>query len=316
MAGDAQRAVWTAPAGLESLAPLRAVVEARLAELAPSADAAVGVLAEAMRYALLAPGKRTRPVLTLLCARRFGASVEEALDVGCAFEMVHAASLIFDDLPCMDDAAQRRGRPTAHLRFGEDAAVLAGVALLNEAYGVLARSALPDAVVRRLVDSLSRAIGIGGLVGGQMRDLRETAEADADSLLRLNHEKTGALFCAAGEAGALLGGAGEREAGAVCAFARHVGAAFQIRDDLLDGATLDVAGKDVGQDAGKPTFVSLLGVEGARRRLQEETAAARMALASIGGPGELGAFSDGLLALDWLEPKGRSGHAEQDARTA
>jgi geranylgeranyl pyrophosphate synthase len=173
--------------------------------------------------------------------------------------------------------------------------------LLSGAFGVLGRcEALPDAIVRRLVATLSDAIGPAGLTGGQMRDLRERS-ASVDSLETLNHGKTGALFCAAAEAGAIIGGATPAEAKAVCVFARHVGAAFQLRDDLLDGASAEVAGKDVGQDAGKATFVSLLGIEGARRRLEEHKAAAKAALTSIGGGGELGAFSEGMLALEWLK---------------
>lgn len=281
---------------------LRAKVDARLGELAPPAASEPSPLTNAMRDALLTPGKRSRSVMTLLCVRRFGGDVESALDVACAFEMVHAASLVLDDLPCMDDAAQRRGRPTVHRAHGEDAAVLAGVALLNEAFGVLARcEGVPADVARRLVALLSGAVGIKGLVAGQIRDLRDRRSATPETLERLNHEKTGVLFCAAAEAGAVVAGASDAEIAAVCAFARHVGAAFQIRDDLLDGGSAELAGKDVGKDAAKPTFVSLLGIEGARRRLEAHKAAAYAALAGIGGPGELGAFSDGMLTLPWLE---------------
>lgn len=285
------------------LQALRDRVEARLLELAPPEDGDPRPLAQAIRYALTAPGKRTRPVTALLCALRFGGSAEDALDAACAFEMVHAASLIFDDLPCMDDAAMRRGRPTVHRRFGEDAAVLAGLALLSDAFGLLARSAaLPDPLARRLVRDLSDAVGLKGLTAGQMRDLRDRQNVDVDQLLRLNHEKTGVLFCAAAEAGAAVGGASPVEQAAVCDFARHVGAAYQIRDDLMD-ATADglSIGKDVGQDGSKPTFVSLLGLSGARRRLEQEHASAQAALARIGPPGLLGAFLDRLLAVDWVE---------------
>lgn len=260
-------------------------------------------LAEAVRTALTAPGKRTRPVFALLCAEHVGGRVEAALDAACAYEMVHAASLIFDDLPCMDDASVRRGQPTLHRRFGEDVATLAGVALLNRAYGVLAESNLPSELVRTLTASLSHAVGLAGLVGGQMRDLRERDGLSADALEQLNHEKTGVLFCAAAEAGALIGGAGPETAVAVRRFAMHVGAAFQIRDDLLDQTDTTLAGKDVGQDAGKVTFVSLLGVEAARRRMADHQAQAAAALHSIGEPGRLGAFSDQLLAVEWLDAR-------------
>ncbi len=290
---------------MKDLAALRTMIEHRLAELAPQPGGPSHPLGEAMRDAILSPGKRSRPFAVLLSARRFGAREADALDVACAFEIVHAASLVIDDLPCMDDADQRRGRQTTHRRFGEDAAVLAGVALLNESYRVIAAAPLPHAEVRRITAALAGSIGLDGLTGGQMRDLREVDGASPESLLSLNHGKTGALFCAAAEAGAIIGGASDREIACVSAWARHVGAAFQIRDDLLDGATAQVAGKDVGKDSRKPTFVSLLGVAETRRRFEEERAAAAAALAAIGGPGELGAFSDGLLTLPWLENERR-----------
>lgn len=287
------------PAEYPGLEAFRSVIDARLSALAPVEGAEP--LSEAVRYALLSPGKRTRPIMAMLCARHFGGDAGDVLDAACAFEMVHAASLVFDDLPCMDDAALRRGRQTVHRRFGEDAAVLAGVALLNEAFGVLARdTGLPDGLARRLIGRLSTAIGLSGLVSGQMSDLRERGDVTVDRLLRLNDQKTGVLFCAAAEAGALVGGASDLQAATVRTFARHVGAAFQIRDDLLDGASPEITGKDGNQDAGKPTFVSLLGVGGARRRLEAERDAARAALATLGDPGELGTFSEGLLTLDGL----------------
>ncbi len=282
------------------LEALRSRVDGRLQELAPTAGPPL--LAEAVRYALLSPGKRSRPLIALLCCERFGGADGDALDAACAFEMVHAASLVFDDLPCMDDAVLRRGRETVHRRFGQDAAVLAGVALLNEAFGVLARdSGLSDAVARRLTGRLSQAVGLSGLVAGQLRDLRDRDDADADALARLNHEKTGVLFCAAAETGGLIGGASGDQLELICTFAQHVGAAFQVRDDLLDGVSSALSGKDAGKDRGKPTFVTLLGVDGARRRLERERTAAAAALAKLGDPGALGAFSDGLLAVDWLE---------------
>lgn len=277
------------------------MVDARLATVAPRGGPPL--LAEAISYALLAPGKRTRPIITLLCCERFAGAPERALDAACAFEMVHSASLVFDDLPCMDDAALRRGRETVHRRYGQDIAVLTGVVLLSEAFGMLARDpSLPHGLARRLSDRLSEAVGVTGLTAGQLRDLRDRDRLDVEQLATLNHEKTGVLFCAAAEAGAVVGGANPDQAAAVCAFARHVGAAFQIRDDLLDGASSTVSGKDSGQDAGKPTFVSLLGIHGARLRMRQEQAAAAAALGRLGEPGLLGAFSDGLLAVDWEEP--------------
>ena len=300
-AGDVRSVV---PSLHDQVSSLKAMVEARLGALAPAEGESD--LAEAVRYALLAPGKRTRPIMALLCAEQFGGEPDAVLDAACAFEMVHAASLVFDDLPCMDDASVRRGRQTVHRRFGEDTAVLAGVALLSEAFGVLARAPrLSDGQSRQVSRSLSSAVGLSGLVLGQMRDLRERESLDVEALLSLNHQKTGVLFCAAAETGAVIGGASEREAALICTFARHVGAAYQIRDDLLDGASLETAGKDVGQDEGKPTFVSLLGLEGARRRLDQEKAAALQALSALGHAGRLEAFSDSLLAVDWQSHPGR-----------
>lgn len=282
-------------------ARLRTAIEGRLERLAPAEASGARPLAQAMRAALLQPGKRSRPLIALLCAEHFGAIADEVLDLACAFEMVHAASLVFDDLPCMDDAAVRRGRPTIHRTYGEDAAVLAGVGLLNAAYATIAGAgSLSNGLARRLVIQLSEAVGLDGLIAGQMRDLRERSDVDVAALASLNHQKTGVLFCAAAEAGAAAGRASEADRRLVSDFARHLGAAYQIRDDLLD-ATADgaVAGKDVNQDADKPTFVTLLGVGGTRRRLREEVAAARQALERLGRPASLTAFSERLLAVDW-----------------
>ncbi len=260
------------------------------------------VLQDAIAYALLSPGKRLRPTLTLLAAEHFGRADPEgaraaALDAGCAIEMVHAASLILDDLPCMDDASVRRGRPACHLRFGEDMAVLASVALLNQAYATLAAArGLPADVRLALVARLSAAVGLDGLVAGQARDLRERAGvADAAPLHDLNRQKTGVLFVAAVEAGAAAAGAtGARLQGAR-AFAAALGEAFQILDDLLDAtSTSDSAGKDVRQDGAKPTVVSLVGTDAARIEMRRRLDAALDHLADV-GPGPLSRFAEALF---------------------
>ncbi|MBC9178483.1 polyprenyl synthetase family protein [Pseudoroseomonas ludipueritiae] len=268
-------------------ASLRSMIAARLQVLLPGPDESPQRLHGAMRHALVGPGKRLRPLLTLLAARRFGGDEAAALEAGCAVEMVHTASLVLDDLPCMDDAELRRGKPATHRAFGEDTAILAAIALLNQAYGVMA--ALPgvsDTVRLRLVTLMVQAVGPQGLVGGQERDLHDrhgpAATSDVDLL---NHQKTGVLFVAALEAGAVLGHAPEEGVAAMRRFGRHLGLAFQTLDDLLDAtATAQMAGKDVRQDGGKATLVSLCGLEAARRRVEEHLGQARREVAWPGGP--------------------------------
>jgi geranylgeranyl diphosphate synthase type II len=269
----------------------RSEIDRRLAELVPAVDGGAGRLSEAARYALLAPGKRLRPLLTMAATVQFGGSPEAALDAGCAFEMVHAASLILDDLPSMDDAVVRRGRASAHRVYGEDLAVLAAVALLARAFGVLgAAEAIAPAGRLRLVGRLSEAVGFDGLSAGQTRDLHERDPGGGlPAVESLNAQKTGVLFALAAEAGALAAGASEDSAEAARRFGDRLGAAFQIRDDLLDlegeAATI---GKDVGRDGNKPTVVSLLGPEAARARAAAELQAASEGV-GLGPLSELGA---------------------------
>ncbi len=286
------------------LPDLRTQVDARLAELMGAPVQAPPVLREAVRYALLSPGKRLRPVLALLAAEHFGdgrrgaaGGREAALDAGCAIEMVHAASLVLDDLPCMDDAALRRGRPTLHRRFGEDMAVLAAIALLNEAYAVAASApGLPAEARLELVRTLTGAVGLDGLVAGQARDLRERdGYAEATPLHELNRQKTGVLFVAAVESGARAAGAQGARLEAARNFARGLGEAFQILDDLLDATgTSESAGKDVGQDGGKPTVVSLIGPDGARAEMHRRLRTA-IGWLDAAGPGPLGRFAELLF---------------------
>ncbi len=283
------------------LPELRAQVDARLAVLlAASGAGAPPVLREAAGYALLSPGKRLRPVLALLAAEHFGegrSGRAAALDAGCAIEMVHAASLILDDLPCMDDAELRRGRATVHRRFGEDMAVLSAVALLNQAYATAAAAPGLSAEARlELVGALTGAVGFAGLVAGQARDLRERDPcAEATPLHELNRQKTGVLFIAAVESGARAAGAAGARLDAARGFARGLGEAFQILDDLLDvTATSEAAGKDVGQDGGKPTVVSLIGPEGARAEMHRRLRHALDHLDDV-GPGPLSRFAELLF---------------------
>ena len=237
---------------------LRLLVQSRLAELAPSQDT---LLSLAAREALLGHGKRVRPVLAMLAAAHVGGRPDDALDYGCALEMVHAASLVLDDLPCMDDAALRRGQPTLHRRHGEDAAVLAAVALLNQSTRLILQSRLPAETRVATLDLLTQAVGFEGLAQGQMRDLRDDPDArDALALRQINDLKTGGLFVATVRGGGLLGGGDADDLMRLSAFGEAVGFAFQLYDDLLDAcSTADALGKDVGQDRETTTFVDLWG---------------------------------------------------------
>ena len=278
---------------------LRREVDSRLAELLPGTGEAPALLVRAATEAVDGPAKRLRPVLALLAAEHFGAGRHAraaALDAGCAVELVHAASLILDDLPCMDDAALRRGRPAHHRRFGQDVTVLTAVALLNEAYAVLAACDLPPDGRLTLVRRLTEAVGFRGLVAGQLRDLRERdGLGDPGALHVLNGQKTGCLFVAAVEAGALAGGAPPHRLGAARAFGARLGEAFQILDDLLDAtSTPELAGKDVGQDGGKPTVVSLVGPEGARAEMRLRLEQALSELSDVEA-GPLGGYVETLF---------------------
>ena len=283
---------------LHSVEALRLHVDRRLAELIPAPAEEPGRLGEAAHYALLAPGKRFRPLLTLLTAEAFGSSTSRALDVACAMEMVHAASLVLDDLPSMDDARLRRGRPTTHRVYGEADAILASVGLLTRAFGVIAAAdCLPAGHRSELVMSLAEAVGFNGLVAGQALDLAErnrprtVAELDA-----LNHRKTGVLMMASAEAGALIGGADPAARRELGEFARRIGLAFQIRDDLIDVDGGDHVGKDIGKDAGMTTVVSALGPRAAVAAIEVHLDAADAALARAGCDGRLGVFARSLFS--------------------
>jgi farnesyl diphosphate synthase len=248
---------------------------------------------EAMRYSALAPGKRLRPFLVLAGAHLFGIARRCALQVAAAIEMVHAYSLVHDDLPAMDDSDLRRGRPTCHKEFDEATAVLAGDGLLTAAFEVLAH---PDthndpAVRCELVAALAVAAGAAGMVGGQMIDLIAERQAlDIGAITRLQRMKTGALIAFACEAGAILAKAPAEPRIALRGYAHDLGLAFQIADDLLDieGSAAET-GKPVGADAaaGKATFVSILGVGRARGQAELLIRQAVAHLDLFGGRAEL-----------------------------
>jgi geranylgeranyl diphosphate synthase type II len=257
---------------------LRTAIDKRLASLVSTPEAG-SPLDKAVRYALLAPGKRIRPFLTMLAAAELGADELDALDAGCALEMVHAASLILDDLPSMDDAPSRRGQPSTHVVFGEDGAILAAVSLLSRSYGAVGQATRLSAETRcELVAILAQAVGTAGLAGGQFQDLRP-AEAQLDRITDANHLKTGMLFVAAVEMAVAIAGADAFHLDRMRAFATHLGQAFQLRDDLLDG---DGAEPGAGEDAGKATLLSVLGPGEVRRRLDLHVAHALRELALDG----------------------------------
>jgi farnesyl diphosphate synthase len=257
-----------------ALAASARAVEAVLERVLPKGRGPEARLFEAMRYASLGGGKRLRPFLVIEGARLFGVPAARAARAGAAVELVHCYSLVHDDLPAMDDDALRRGRPTCHIQFDEASAILAGDALLTLAFEVLAEKAThPDAEVRAaLVLALAKGAGAHGMVGGQMFDLAaETRSLALAEITRLQRMKTGALFAFSCEAGAILGRATHKARQALLAYAQDLGLAFQIADDLLDAEGTEAeVGKKVGKDAaqGKATFVSVLGVEKARKEAQ------------------------------------------------
>jgi geranylgeranyl diphosphate synthase type II len=273
-------------------ADYQARVNAELQRLVPDRGAAVD---RAMAYTALAPSKQVRAVLVLLCAELCRGAAARAVPAAAAIELVHAASLILDDLPSMDDAPLRRGRPANHRAFGEATAILAAFGLLNLAYGAIARGYDPP-LAARMSSILSDAVGAAGLIGGQALDLDATDRAiDFETLERIHRGKTGALFVAAATCGAVTAGAAPDAIAALTAYAKNLGLAFQIVDDLLDvaGTTADT-GKAVRADARKTTFVSFSGVDGARQLAAELCETADRALAPFGAKAdrlrELSAF--------------------------
>jgi geranylgeranyl diphosphate synthase type II len=262
----------------------RTRIDVRLAEVLRGHDDACPRLIEAMRYSLLAPGKRVRPLLAVLTAADFGRGGDGLIDFGCALELVHCASLMLDDLPCMDDASTRRGQPANHVKFGDATTTLAAVGLLNQAYGLLARCQSVESAVRsRLVSELSEAVGTAGLVSGQSRDLDERKRRlDDKSLDRINRQKTGVLFELAVVGAGLVLDLPQSRLAALFNYAGHVGLAFQAADDLLDASRMAAdSGKDCCIDVGKAGSVHQVGERALRERLESEMAAAEALLEEL-----------------------------------
>jgi geranylgeranyl diphosphate synthase type II len=267
---------------------LRALVEGALERLSFSAARPTAGLEEAMRYSLLAGGKRVRPVLTLATARALGTEPERFLPVACAIELIHTYSLIHDDLPAMDDDELRRGHPTAHVKFGEDVAILAGDGLFAEAVRLFCEQPGEPGRVLGALRQLASATGVDGMVGGQYVDVIGEA-GDAEALRSLHSLKTGRLIGASVAVVLTLEGLGEPETMPYRRFADELGVLFQIVDDILDVTESDEQlGKPHGSDErhGKLTYVSLFGLDLARELAAEAHVRAIAALAEAAGETE------------------------------
>ncbi len=266
-------------------------MNARLAKLASEAKAP-HVLRAPLAKAITSHGKRVRGVLTLTVGEALGARAEKLVDAAAAFELIHASSLILDDLPSMDDAELRRGEPALHRAFGEDLAILAAVALLNESYALVASSHAALKPRRwplgSMIERVVNAVGWDGTIAGEAVDLHCEAETlDFHTLEYIHSRKTGALFVASAAVGAMLAGASDAMLRAIEAYAKNLGLAFQITDDILDvTSSTDVLGKDVGKDEGKLTFVRLAGVDGARQLNRELIETSVRAIQSLGSAAE------------------------------
>ena len=256
-----------------------------------------GRLQEAMRYSLLAGGKRVRPVMTLAFCEALGGEARRALALSAALECVHTYSLIHDDLPCMDDDDLRRGRPTCHKVYGETMAVLAGDALQAEAFRLISHA--PGLSAEQRIDAvhtLSAACGGDGMVAGQVLDVEGPA-CDEASLRDMCLRKTGGLLGAAADLGCIAAGADAEARRLALSYAEHIGLAFQVRDDMLDViADQEEFGKPVGSDKeeGKRTFVDLLGLEGCGKLVEEETALAKGSVSGFPRGGFLLELADSL----------------------
>jgi geranylgeranyl diphosphate synthase, type II len=269
---------------------------------------------KAMRYGLFPGGKRIRPILVLAAGEMFGAKQKDLLPFACAIEMIHAYSIIHDDLPAMDDDDLRRGEPTAHKVFGEGMALLAGDGLLTEAFHLISGPeilrTLPAELVLRLIHELSHAAGVAGLVGGQAVDLEsENKDVDLATVEYIHVRKTGALILAAVRIGAQIGGANAGDLRRISKYGEYLGLAFQIADDILDGLGETIAGE--GAESGhnerrKATYPSVVGIVQAVERLRELSKLCNRELEPFGGIGEsLRAIAEQIIVRA-IQDKGRS----------
>ena len=265
-----------------TLKEYKALIDTKLAEYFRADDMPQAGLFEAMRYSLNAGGKRIRPILVLEFCRIAGGDCDKALPVACAIEMLHTYSLIHDDLPCMDNDDLRRGKPTNHVVYGECTATLAGDALQAEAFGTILRSELPAEARAECARILADAVGADGMCGGQFLDMiGENKLLTADELDEINSRKTGALLIAACTMGVAAAGGNEKQSEAARRFGAAIGAAFQIRDDMLDViSTSEQLGKPIGSDAQehKNTYMALYGADRCMKMIEKLTEVAKAAL--------------------------------------
>lgn len=277
------------------------IIDAALSKYFVSSGLPYDGLLESMRYSLTAGGKRIRPMLVLEFCRISGGDINKALPVACAIEMLHTYSLIHDDLPCMDNDDLRRGKPTNHVVYGECTAVLAGDALQAEAFGTIARSELPAEARSKCVEILADAVGSDGMCAGQFLDMvgesKHLTEAELDEI---NSRKTGALLIAACRMGVAAAGGSDKLLDAAAVYGACVGAAFQIRDDILDViSTSEQLGKPVGSDLQehKNTYMALLGEEKCMQMVEKLTESAKTALNGVFGDADfLCDLADSMVA--------------------
>lgn len=283
----------------ERLSDVAGLIEKRAAELLVCYDPDVKTVYDAMTYSFMAGGKRIRPFLVLEFTRLFGGNEQDAADLATALEMVHTYSLIHDDLPCMDNDDYRRGKLTNHKVFGEAAAVLAGDALLTRAFSVISDCRLPDRLKITAVSTLSHEAGAEGMIGGQIIDMEsENGHPSADTLVKLQNKKTGALFRAAVKLGCIAAGADDKQTENALLYADKIGLAFQITDDILDKyGDSSVLGKNIGSDEanGKTTFLSYMTKEEAKKTAEKLTEEAISAVSGYTGSETLVALAEYLL---------------------
>ncbi|MFZ4681472.1 MAG: polyprenyl synthetase family protein [Terrimicrobiaceae bacterium] len=280
-------------------------VDDALNRMLPKATVKPATIHRAMRYSLFAGGKRLRPIACLAAAEACGGTIDNALPAACAVECIHTYSLIHDDLPCMDDDDFRRGRPTSHKVFGEGIAVLAGDALLTQAFEILATARETSRYkIRDLLRELSGAAGSRQLIAGQVADLEAEGKKSTRAELRFIHDrKTAAMIIASLRLGAMSANASATKLTALTRFGKNLGLAFQVIDDILDiTQTSEKLGKSAGKDlaAQKTTYPALIGLEAARREARSLTKAAHQSLSPLGSKAsQLHAIADHLLVREF-----------------
>ena len=264
-------------------------------------------ICDSMNYSVMAGGKRIRPVLALECCRLCCGDYKKATAFACALEIIHSYSLIYDDLPCMDNDTMRRGKPTNHVVFGEDIALMAGMGLYCRAFEIVTDTykefGLTETQLIDGIKALLKASGMNGIVLGQVLDIDNVAgkHTDLDYIQRVHDYKTSAMLEASSEVGAICGGATEKQRAALLEYSKNIGLAFQIRDDILDVTGTDGnMGKTLGKDreSGKTTFVGIFGVGGAQRKVVELTERAKSAISCFYDGGFLISFADYLCGRD------------------